>query len=345
MSDLHELLATEASRGGPVSAPPFESLIARSRQRRVKQAFAVAAAVVAVTAAVAVPLIVGGRGSVVIAGPVVTTTDAARRAAAQQVVDQMVAEVKLPVGASPLATAPAPLASVSPTANSVVAERFFTVAGTMDSVIAYVMAHPPAGLFANGTSTGSSGTAGSDTVESRGVDFAGAETSSYGAPELSVDVVPQGTGVGVRVSAQATLRPLRTAAEQVPADAAAVTVTYRRSYGAAYINSWESPQAKVLADALDALDTQLPEMTDTGCATSNPLYTVTFEVSHQPLEFRDYGCGSIAVTFGGVSQPALESGSIESRLYSMLGLQPPPQSSAPPPHGSAPAPAASSPAS
>ena len=346
MPDLHELLATEASRGGRVSAPPFESLIARSRQRRVKQAFAVAAAVVAVTAAVAVPLIVSGRGSVV-TGPALTTTDGARRAAAQQVVNQMVAEVNLPVGASPLATAPAPLASVDPTATSVVAERFFTVAGTMDSVTAYVMAHPPAGLVVNGTSTGSSGTAGSDTVESRGVDFAGAETSSYGAPQLSVDVVPQGTGVGVRVSAQATLRPLRTTAEQVPADAAAVTVTYRQSDAAAQTHTWDSSRAHVLASALNALYAQLSDVIVTGdpaCAGSDPVYTVTFEVSHQPLVFRDYGCGVIDVTAGGVAQPALETGDVESRLYSMLGLQPPPQSSAPP-NGSAPAPAASSPAS
>jgi len=347
MPDLHELLATEASRGGAVSAPPFESLIARSRQRRVKQAFAVAAAVVAVTAAVAVPLIVGGRGSVVITGPAVTTTDAARRAVAQQVVDQMVTEVKLPVGASPLATAPAPLASVGPTANSVVAERFFTVAGTMDSVIAYVTAHPPAGLFASGTSTGSSGTGSSATLDSQGIEFAGVETSSYGAPELSVSVVPQGVRVGVRVSAQATLRPLRTTAEQVPADAAAVTVTYRQGDAAVQTHTWDSSRAQVLAAALNALYAQVSDMIltdDPACTGSDPVYTVTFEVSHQPLVFRDYGCGVIDVTAGGVSQPALETGSVESRLYSMLGLQPSAQSSAPP-NGSALAPGASSPAS
>ena len=166
-----------------MSAPPFETLVARSRQRRVRQALAIAGAVVAVTAAVAVPLIVGGRGSVVVTGPALTTTDTARRAAAQQVVNQMVAEVNLPVGASPLATAPAPLASVGPTTDSVVAERFFTVAGTMDSVIAYVTAHPPAGLFANGTSSGSTGTGSSATARLEGVSFAGVETSSYGAPE------------------------------------------------------------------------------------------------------------------------------------------------------------------
>jgi len=343
MPDLYELLATEASRGGPVSAPPFESLIARSRQRRVKQAFVVAAAVAAMTAAVVVPLIVGGRRSVVITGPLVTTTDA-RTAAAQQVVNQMVAEVNLPSGTRPLATAPAHLASVVPTANSVVAERFFTVAGTMDSVIAYVTAHPPAGLFASGTSSGSSGTSTSATVDSQGVEFAGVETSSYGAPELSVDVVPQGTRVGVRVSAQATLRPQRTMAEQVPADASAVTVTYRQSDAAAQTYTWDSSRAQVLAAALNALYAQLSEVTDDpACTGSDPVYTVTFEVSHQPLVFRDYGCGVIDVTAGGVSQPALQTGDVESRLYSMLGLQPPQPSA--PPNGSASAPAASSPAS
>ena len=122
------------------------------------------------------------------------------------------------------------------------------------------------------------------------------------------------------MSAQATLRPLRTAAEQVPADAAAVTVTYRRSGGAAYIDSWGSPQAQVLAGALNALDTQLSDVIvvdDPACTGNDPVYTVTFEVSHQPLEFRDYGCGVIDVTAGGVAQPGLETGDVESRLYSM----------------------------
>jgi hypothetical protein len=343
MPDLHELLAAELRRGGPVSAPPFETLVARSRQRRVKQALAVATAAVAVTAAIAVPSIVSRGGSAVVTGPAITTTNAARRAAAQEVVNQMVADVNLPVGASPLATAPAPLASESATEDSVVAERFFTVAGTMDSVIAYISAHPPTGLFVNGTTTETTGTGSSGTVETRGVDFAGAETSSYEAPELSVDVVLQGVSVAVRVSAHATLRPLRTIAEQVPANAAAVTVTFRQSDGVTDIDSWESPQAQVLAGALNALYTQGPDMTDTGCATSTPIYTVTFEVSHQPVVFSDYGCGSIAVTAAGVAQPALETGSVESRLYSMLGLQPPPQSSAPA-AGTPPAPGASSPA-
>jgi hypothetical protein len=343
MPDLHELLAREASRGGPVSAPPFETLVARSRQRRVKQALAIAAAAVAVTAAVAVPSIVSRHGSAVVAGPAVTTTDAARRAAAQKVVTQMVAGVNLPVGASPLATAPAFPTFQGPTVNSVTAERYFSVAGTMDSVIAYVTAHPPAGLVENGTSTETTGTGSSGTVESKGVDFVGAETSSYGAPQLSVRVVPQGSGVAVVLSAQATLRPLRTTAEQVPTNAAAVTVTYRQGDGVTDEGSWKSPQAQVLAGALNALDTQLPEMTDTDCATSNPVYTVTFEVAHQPLVFKDYGCGFIAVTANGVAQPALEAGSVESRLVSMLGLQPAPQSSAPA-AGAAPAPVASSPA-
>jgi hypothetical protein len=338
MPDLHDLLVTEASRSGPVAAPPFETLVARSRHRRVKQAFAVASVVVVVTAAIAVPAIVGRHGSVVIAGPAVGPTDAARKAAAQQVVNQMVADVNLPVGASPQVSAPAFPTFQGPTKDSVTAVRYFSVAGTMDSVIAYVLAHPPAGLFANAT-TESSGS----TVESRGVDFDGAATSDYGAPELSVDVVPQGTGVGVSVFAQAVLRPLRTIAEQVPANIAVVTVAVRQSGGGIRTYSWDSSRAQVLAGALNALDTQLPSVSDTNCPTSNPDYIVTFEVSHQPLVFKDDGCGDTEVTAGGIAQPALD-GTVDSRIYGMLGLEPPPQSSAPP-NGSAPAPGASSPAS
>jgi hypothetical protein len=108
--------------------------------------------------------------------------------------------------------------------------------------------------------------------------------------------------------------------------------------------TWDSSRAQVLAAALNALDTQLSDAVgDPECTGSDPVYTVTFEVSHQPLVFRDYGCGVIDVTAAGVAQPALETGSVESRLYSMLGLQPPPQSSAPA-AGTPPAPGASSPA-
>jgi hypothetical protein len=342
MPDLHELLAREASRGGPVSAPPFETMIARSRQRRAKQALAVAGVVVAVTAAIVVPTIVTRHGSAVVIGPAVATTDVARKAAAQQVVDQMVAAVNLPVSASPQASAPAFPTFDGPTKDTVTAARYFSVQGTMDSVIAYVTAHPPAGLFVNGTTTESSGTVSGGTVESRGVDFAGAATSSYGTPELSVDVVPQGGGVAVIVSAQAALRPLRTVAEQVPANVAAVTVAVRQSDGVVQTYTWDSARAQVLAAALNALDTQLPNSTDTGCGSSNPVLTVTFEVSHQPLVFSDYGCGVIDVTAGGIAQPALE-GTVDSRIYGMLGLEAPPQSSAPP-AAAAPAPGASSPA-
>jgi hypothetical protein len=342
MPDLHELLATEARRGGPVAAPPFDTLVARARKRRVKQALAITGVVVVVTAAIAVPLTVGGHGPTEATGPAVTATDAARKTAAQEVVNQMVADVNLPVGASPLASAPAFPTFQGPTDSSVTAERYFTVAEAVESVISYVTAHPPAGLIMNGTTTETNGTGSGATVESRGVDFVGAATSSYGSPELSVDVVPQGGGAAVIVSAQAELRPLRTAAERVPANVAAVTVTVRQSGGALQTYKWDSSRARVLASALNAFDALLPGSGGPDCPASNPDVTVTFEVSHQPLVFADDGCGFTEVTVGGVAQPALE-GTVDSRVYGMLGVVPPPQSSAPP-AGAASAPGVSSPA-
>ncbi len=341
MPDLHELLAREASRGGPVSTPPFETLVARSRQRRVKQALAIASVAVAVTAAVVVPLLVGGRGSVVVAGQAVTTTDAARKAAAQQVANQLVAEVRLPTGASPQVSAPTFPTFQAPTKDTVIAVRYFSAPVAVDAVIAYVLAHPPGGLVANGT-TESSSTGSSGTLKSRGVDFIGIATSSYGAPSLSVDVVPQGAGVGVSVFAQVLVRPLRTTAEQVPSDIAAVTVVARQSGGAVHTYTWDSSRARVLAAALNAFDAELSSSTDVNCPLGDPTFTVTFEVAHQPLVFKDDGCGGTAVTAGGVAQPALE-GTLDSRLYGMLGLEAPPQSSGPP-AGTPPPPGASSPA-
>jgi hypothetical protein len=339
--DLHDLLAREAIRGGPVSAPPFETLVARSRRRRLKQTLTATSALLAATAAIAVPLIVGGHGSTIAAGPAVATTDETNRAAAQQVVDRLVAAVNLPVGASPQASAPAVPTIHGPAKNSVTAARYFSLQGTINSVVAYVMAHPPDGVSQNGTTTESSGAGSSDAVESRGVDFAGEATSSYGSPQLYVDVVPQGDGVAVIVSAEAELRPLRTAAERVPAKVGGVTVTVRLSGGVVRIYSWDSSRAQVLAGALNAFDALLPGAGGPDCPTSNPDFTVTFEVSHQPLIFADDGCGSTEVTAGGIAQPAL-LGTVDSRLDGMLELEAPPQSSAPP--GATPAVGASSPA-
>lgn len=57
MTDLHRLLADEAHRHQPATAPPFSQLQAEARRRRrTRRSAAVGAAVVAVTAAVAVPV-------------------------------------------------------------------------------------------------------------------------------------------------------------------------------------------------------------------------------------------------------------------------------------------------
>ncbi len=102
-----------------------------------------------------------------------------------------------------------------PGAQHVQRTRFWTAAGTVGSTIAYLQAHPPAGMTAAG-----SGTAGGPGVPPN-------ESLYFQSSELrSVDytVIAFHGGVAVRVDAQVLWAPIRDPADDVPASPTSVDV-------------------------------------------------------------------------------------------------------------------------
>jgi len=259
MSELHDLLASEASRGGPVPAPPFETIVARSRQRRVTRILTVGGVVVVVAAAVVVPSIVGHRTTTVSADGVVdhgATTEVARKAITQQVAEQLVAGVSLPAGAVARSSAPTPILAEpmnSPGSENLIdVTRFYTVPGTIDSVLAYAKAHPPAGAYADGTSSSSD----SNDVISQGIMFGAIATPDYAAPVVSVVATKLGAGIALRVDAFLVWRPLRTVAEDAPGDASSARACY--GGGDCPLSLLDRSDAGELAAYFNSLDTQIP---------------------------------------------------------------------------------------
>jgi len=316
MSELHDLLASEASRGPSVAAPPFETIVARSRRRRAAQALSVVAVVIAVTAAVVVPSVVGRhRTTEVAALPGGATTEAARIAVTKQEAEELVAGVQLPAGAVASTTAPtqalAQAQNMPGSQNLVVVTRFYTVPGTIEGVLAYAQARPPAGAYADGTSSSSS----SDEITSQGIAFSRIATHDYAAPQVWVLATKLGTGVAVRVDAQIVWRPLRTAAEYAPVDANSARACY--GGGDCPLSILGPSDARELATYFNSLDTQIPGNRN-GCNESATPATFTFDA----VTFAVSTCGGVTVTANGVAQPALDitDVAIDPQLGALLGL-------------------------
>lgn len=341
MSELHDLLASEASRGGPVAAPPFETIVSRSRRRRTTQVLTVIAAALVVTVAVVVPSVVGRHRTAVVAlDPGGATTVAARMAVTREAAEALVAGVQLPAGA--VASSAAPTQALAQSQNSPGSQnlidvvRFYTVPGTIDAVLAYVKAHAPAGTYADGTSSSS----GSDGITSQGVLFSRIATHDYAAPALWVVATNLGGGVAVRIDAQLVWRPLRTAGEYAPADASSANVSPYCAPGEKCplsLTVLDGADARELAAYFNSLDTQAPvdgygscEGGQNGTVGSQ----ITFDVSGGHLTFNP-SCGSVTVLANGVVQPALDTTdvAIDPHLRGLLGLDNAPESS-PAPAGS-----------
>jgi hypothetical protein len=343
LHDLHDLLANEANRGAAVSGPPFETLVARSRRRRVTQLVTVAGVVLVVTAAVVVPSVVGHHRTAVVAvgpsgvgGSGGATTQAARIAVTQQAADELVAGVQLPAGAVASPSAPTQAlaeAQGSPGSKNLVdATRFYTVPGTIDAVLAYVKAHPPTGTYADGTSSSS----GSDGVELEGIMFGRIATHDYAAPVLWVMATKLGTGVAVRIDAYLVWRPLRTVAEYAPVNATKATACYGGlDCPPAVLGSQD---ARELAAFFNSLDTQTPTDNYGGCESGqlfNGASHITFDGSGRSVTFSPT-CGGITVTANGVAQPTLDTTDVamDPELQHLLGLSNAPSGSSPAPVGS-----------
>jgi hypothetical protein len=318
MSELHDLLASEAGRAPWVSGPPFETIVARSRRRRTTRVLSAVVAVLVVTAIVVVPSVVTHhRTAAVAVGPGGATTEAARKAITRQVAEQLVEGVRLPAGAIVSSTAPTQALAQpinSPASENLIdVSRFYTVPGTIEAVVAYAQAHPPAGTYADGTSSSSD----SNDVTSQGVIFGSIATHDYAAPTVSVVATKFGGGVAVRVDAQLVWRPLRTAAEYAPIDASSARGCY--GGGNCALSLIDRSNARELAAYFNSLDTALPG-DRYGCNAGLPA-TFTFEAAAGPLTFAVSTCG-VTVTANGVAQPPLDTTDVatDPQLRGLLGL-------------------------
>jgi hypothetical protein len=337
MSELHDLLASEASRGPSVAGPPFETIVARSQRRRVRQLVTVVGVVVVVTAAVVVPSVVGHhRTATVAVGPDGATSEAARIAVTQQAADELADGVQLPAGAVASASAPTQAlaeAQGSPgSVNLVDATRFYTVPGTIDAVLAYAKAHPPTGTYADGTSSSS----GPDGVELEGIMFGRIATHDYAAPVLWVMATKVGTGVAVRVDAYLVWRPVRTVAEYAPVNATKATACYGGLD--CPLSVLGTQDARELAAFFNSLDTQVPSQSSGACESGlllNGASHITFDVPGGSVTFSPT-CGGVSVTANGVAQPTLDTTDVamDPQLQHLLGLNNSPSGSSPAPVGS-----------
>jgi len=206
------------------------------------------------------------------------------------------------------------------------------VPGTIDAVLAYAQAHPPAGTYFNGTSS----SADDSGVTSKGITFGHIATHDYAAPTVQVVAVKFGTGVAVRIDAQLVWRPLRTAAEYAPVNATKASACYG---GLDCPLSVLGPQdSRELAAFFNSLDTQIP-IESSGECESGPLLNgashITFEVSGGSVTFSPT-CGGVAVTANGVAQPTLDTTDVamDPLLQHLLGLSNAPSGSSPAPVGS-----------
>jgi hypothetical protein len=342
MSELHDLLASEANRGPSVAGPPFETIVARSQRRRVAQLATVVGVVLVVTAAVVVPSVVSHHRTATVAvgpggggGAVGATTEADRIAITQQAAEQLAAGVQLPTGAVALPTAPTQAFAVAPNSpgsqNLIDVGRFYTVPGTIESVLAYVKAYPPAGTFAQATSTSS----GDDGVEMQGIMFSRVATADYDAPVVWVEAMKLGAGVAVRVDAELVWRTLRTAVENLPADISKATACYGDLDCPGTVLG--AQDARELAAFFNSLDTLVPGDSYGGCSVpvGSGATAITFDVSNVSVSFMAM-CGQVIVTANGIGQPTLDLTDVamDPQLKGLLGLNNAPSGSSPAPVGS-----------
>jgi hypothetical protein len=240
------------------------------------------------------------------------TTDAGRKTLATQLADELVGEIQLPAGAQPQPTAPAPLLTQPPSTtrspNEVDSARWFTVSGTVESVLAYVQAHAPTGYVSGGVGSGGDGSA--------EIGFDGQPTADYDTPSVTVEATAAGSAIAVRVDAQVVWRPVRTAAEFVPQTATgAIAVRSGASTSTVHITATQVP---TIARMLDALDTQTPG--ERHCPNISYTTAITFDVSG-PLVFTLNGCGGVTVTAAGIAQPTLaESDQLGPEVDALFGV-------------------------
>jgi hypothetical protein len=243
-------------------------------------------------------------------------TEKARAAEATLVADSLLRLVNLPAGATPVTSPPAAGLTAAPesemTKRMAVAHTFFTVPGTIDSVLTFVQTHPPAGFTSNGGGWGGP----PYTAE---VDLYGEPTLAFQQPWLMVSVGLSGSLVGVRVDSQVVWLPVRTAAEFIPAtvQGATLVATGDSQDATNKTLNLNATEARALAATINAL----PTATDAlhGCPGISSAITVTF-ASTRKIVVTDSLCGVYLDVGDGVNLQLSDPGILQPGLNRLLGL-------------------------
>jgi hypothetical protein len=254
-------------------------------------------------------------------------TEKARAAEAALVADSLLRLVNLPAGATPVASPPAAGLTAAPesemTKRMAVAHTFFTVPGTIDSVMTFVQTHAPAGFTSGGSGSGGP----PYTAE---VDFLGVDTAAFEQPWLMVSVGLNGSVVGVRIDSQVVWLPVRTPVEFIPATVSGATAV-GTTYGQAVTNktvTLDATQASALAATINALPTASDA--EHHCPAGSFEIKVTF-ASTPAIAVDESSCGVVLDAGEGTQLPLSDPGTLQDALDRLLGWPlPSPESSAPP---------------
>jgi hypothetical protein len=280
------------------------------------------------TAAVSATSDSGSVAALVLASPAAPSpdTEQARAAEAAYIANSLLPLVTLPAGATPVTTPPAPALTAAPesemTKRMAVAHTFYTVPGTIDSVMTFVQTHLPAGFSSGGGGSGG-------PPYSADLMLVGTSTAAFDQPWLLVSVTQDGALIGVRVDSQVVWLPVRTAAEFVPTTVSGATLV-GTTYGQAVSNKTVTLGA-TQARALAALINALPTASDAehGCAAITHDATLTF-ASTPKIVVTDSGCG-VGLDAGEDAQlPLSDSGALQDALDKLLGVPADVESSPPP---------------
>ena len=251
------------------------------------------------------------------------------RTITERAVADLLAAAPVPPGAHPMTKSPIAALDQPPTSpasdNLVSRTKWWTVGGTPDSALRYVNGHLPAGLQR---------TEGFGEMRGPGLllDYlsSAADGSRWTRPtiytelQLLVSVTPLGSGVAVRVDAQAIWQPQRTAAEHVPSDVTSVEIVSDRNGTAPTVRrTLGSRAAEALAHIVNSLPTLAPSSLPSSCPQAMYTDTLTFRGPGGAVVVRAVGhCRPVTFVSAGRAAPQLDDGgrTLDQAVLRALGL-------------------------
>jgi hypothetical protein len=249
---------------------------------------------------------------------------------AQNLARNLLARVRLPVGARLRTGAPPAALSQAPGSEGgspvTTLRRLWTAGQPAAAVLRFWNGHAPAGMAWNGS--GSSGS----------VQFVAYNLkqlpAGVDAATLTMSVTPAGLDASViRADVQVIWYPSRSAAEQLPGGAHAVTITATpASNMRPVIKTFTSAALqRKLAGMLNGVHAA-PRGEFANCPANWVSYRIAFATSATATPFlvmTDAGCSGLAVTADGHAQPALEfPAGLGALLESLTGVRDSPGTSA-----------------